>query len=352
MYASDSFSFEYNPNLQITPHPDDPSAIIISTIAPSDIEPKDGLSGSDFMIDFSWRHSLDAGEWIQQTQWPYSSIGEIVEEGYMPINGIRSYERIDEGFGFLETFKEKQTHHTIFYPLNDGESLFQITLQTSSANYTNALENFLEIIDFLKLKSQNSAVDPNTFNLNNKTQGPGELNFYRNETFAGSSISFYYNGGVIRQDFNKIYQVFIDPKTNTREVNTQDEIEIIQKDPSQSFLQSIQELVSKHATNANDCEIKIESTNNGLKAYVEYVKEFKFDKSKCDSEPDEVACSMFQLEDYYQEAKTICSHYEKSGFDNYFLYQPSNNKRQMILLIIFLVSTPSHGSRTQLDSKI
>lgn len=332
VYARDSFSFEYNPNLQITPHPDDPSAIIISTIAPNAIEPKDGLSGSDFMIDFSWRHSLDAGEWIQQTQWPYSSIGEIVEEGYIPINGIRSYERIDEGFGFLETFKEKQTHHTIFYPLNDGESLFQITLQTSSENYTNALENFLEIIDFIKLKSQNSAVDPNTFNLNNKTQGPGELNFYRNETFPGSSISFYYNGGVIRQDFNKIYQVFIDPKTNKREVNTQDEIEIIQKDPSQSFLQSIQELVSKHATNANDCEIKIESTDNGLKAYVEYVKEFKFDKSKCDSEPDEVACSMIQLEDYYQEAKTICSQYEKSGFDNYFLYQPSNNKRQMIFV--------------------
>ena len=332
VYASDSFSFEYNPNLQITPHPDDPSAIIISTIAPNAIEPKDGLSGSDFMIDFSWRHSLDAGEWIQQTQWPYSSIGEIVEEGYMPINGIRSYERIDEGFGFLETFKEKQTHHTIFYPLNDGESLFQITLQTSSENYKNALENFLEIIEFLKLKSQNSAVDPNTFNLNNKTQGPGELNFYRNETFPGSSISFYYNGGIIRQDFNKIYQVFIDPKTNTREVNTQDEIEIIQKDPSQSFLQSVEEFISKHATNPRDCEIEVESTDNGLKAYVKYVKEFKFDKSKCDSEPDEVACSMFQLEDYYQEAKTICSHYEKSGFDNYFLYQPSNNKRQMIFV--------------------
>ena len=332
VYARDSFSFEYNPNLQITPHPDDLSAIIISTIAPSDIEPKDGLSGSDFKIDFSWRHSLDAGEWIQQTKWPYSSIGEIVEEGYMPINGIRSYERIDEGFGFLETFKEKQTHHTIFYPLNDGESLFQITLQTSSENYTNALENFLEIIDFIKLKSQNSAVDPNTFNLNNKTQGPGELNFYRNETFPGSSISFYYNGGVIRQEFNKIYQVFIDPKTNKREVNTQDEIEIIQKDPSQSFLQSIEEFISKHATNPNDCEIEVESTDNGLKAYVEYVKEFKFDKSKCDSEPDEVACSMIQLEDYYQEAKTICSHYEKSGFDNYFLYQPSNNQRQMIFV--------------------
>jgi len=332
VYSSDSFSFEYSPDLQIAQHPDDPSAIIISTIAPSDIEPKDGLSGSDFMIDFSWRHSLDTGEWIQQTQWPVSPIGDIVEEGYMPINGIRSYERMHEGFGFLETYKEKQTHHTIFYPLNEGESLFKITLQTSSENYKNSLENFLEIIESLKLKSQNSAVDPSTFNLNNKTQGPRELNFYRNETFPGSSISFYYKGGVIRQDSNKIYQVFIDPKTNTQEINTQDEIEIIQKDPSQSFLDSIEELISKYSTNANDCEIKVESTDNGLKAYVKYVEEFKYDKSKCDSEPDEVACSMFQLENYYQKAKTICSHYEKSGFDNYFLYQPNNNKRQIIFI--------------------
>jgi len=332
VYARDSFSFEHNPNLHITPHPDDPSAIIISTIDSSDIEPKDGLSGSDFMIDFSWSHSLDAGEWIQQTQWPYSPIGEVLEEGYMPINGIRSYQRIHEGLGFLATYKEKQTHHTVFYPLNDGESLFQITLQTRSENYSNALENFLEIIEFLKLKSQNSAVDPNTFNLNNKTQGPAELNFYRHETSPGSSISFYYKGGIIRQDSNKIYQVFIDPTTNKREVNTQDAIELIQKDPSQSFLHSIEELISKHATNANDCEIKIESTDNGLKAYVEYIKEFQFDKSQCDSEPDEVACSMIQLEDYYQEAKTICSHYQKSGFDNYFLYQPNNSKRQMIFV--------------------
>ena len=116
--------------------------------------------------------------------------------------------------------------------------------------------------------------------------------------------------------------------------NTEDVIEIYNKNNNISLEESIKKLIinNKQSIDENNCEIITYKRGKNIFLVISYKKEITIDVEKCFSDSQNPDCIDNLIKNSNKKIKKVCSNFEKWPYNNYFLYQPENIKNKFIFI--------------------